>query len=268
MKQVTLMSAIDAALQAAGAFVADTESLALADVLRRRSPLGERTAVITARVAPGEPADVGALRWLNPGGACPLVFTPADFGQAIDLGALAGSCAKQWRTTTYVLLDHETAELEDGWRGYAEPKIPASLPADDVAAPEERSLRRALQHEKAAPQLSTFEPDAVGAKAEWLVISYGSTVTPARQAVTAARAQSQRVNHLALQTLWPVPEAAVIKAATGAKHVVVPERNLGQYVHEIRRVLPMLTVIPVGSAGTPVESARILDALRTTPRCC
>jgi pyruvate/2-oxoacid:ferredoxin oxidoreductase alpha subunit len=244
MKQTTVITAIDAALQAAGNFVAETEAVNLADLLRRRGPVVTRPAVIAARSGVGEPVDICAMRWMHPGGHAPLVFAPADFGQALDLGAAAGVMARQLNTAVYVLLDHELAETEDSWRAYTEFRAEAD------------------------PQLFTMDADPAGNRAEWLVLSFGSTVWPAADATRQARAAGLRVHHLALQTLWPTPEAAIMKAAAGVKHVVVAERNRGQYVHEIRRVLPMATVIPAGSSGAPVEPEAILERLQGTPRCC
>lgn len=244
MKQTTAITAIDAALQAAGNFVAETEAAGLAELLRRRGPVLSRPAVIAARVGASEAADVCAMRWMHPGGVAPLVFAPADFGQALDLGAAAGVMARHLNTAVYLLLDHELAETEDVWRAFTEFR-----PVPD-------------------PQLCSMDADTAGNRAEWLVISYGSTAWPAGDATRQARASGVRVHHLALQTLWPLPEAAIMKAAAGVKHVVVAERNRGQYVHEIRRVLPMATVIPAGSNGGPVDPDAIMERLKSTPRCC
>jgi 2-oxoglutarate ferredoxin oxidoreductase subunit alpha len=40
-----------------------------------------------------------------------------------------------------------------------------------------------------------------------------------------------------LQTLWPAPKELIRRAAGGVKRVLVPEQNLGQYVHEVSRIL-------------------------------
>ena len=43
---------------------------------------------------------------------------------------------------------------------------------------------------------------------------------------------------LVLKTLWPVPEPLLREKAAAYSRIVVVEMNLGQYVREIRRVLP------------------------------
>lgn len=243
MKQTTLMTALDAALQAAANFVPETESVTLPELLRRRSH-ARRPVVVAARTLPGDPADVCAMRWMIPGGQPPLVFAPATFGEALDLGAAAGVMARARNVAVYLLLDHELAEAEDSWRAFAEFR-----PAAD-------------------PQLASADSDPAASRAEWLVVSYGAAAAASLQAVRQARAQGQRVHHLALQTLWPLPEAAVMRVAAGVKHVVVAERNMGQYVHEIRRVLPMATVTPAGTDGAPLTPEIVLEKLQGTPRCC
>ena len=78
-----------------------------------------------------------------------------------------------------------------------------------------------------------FQPGA-----ELLVISYGVVSRSAAVAIRAARAEGRKVSSLVLQTLWPVPEKAILEAMQGVKRVVIPEQNLGQYALEIERLAP------------------------------
>lgn len=73
--------------------------------------------------------------------------------------------------------------------------------------------------------------------ARTLVISYGTTARAAREAVRNARASGHAVSHLILESIWPVPEAAILRAAKDVDRVLVPELNLGQYRREVERVL-------------------------------
>lgn len=70
-----------------------------------------------------------------------------------------------------------------------------------------------------------------------LVVSYGVTASVGREAVAALRRDGTRVSHLVVQSLWPVPEAALRRAGRDVARVVVPELNLGQYRREVERVL-------------------------------
>lgn len=74
--------------------------------------------------------------------------------------------------------------------------------------------------------------------AEILVISYGVTSRSAAVAIRTARAEGRKVSSLVIQSIWPLPEKAILAAMQGVKKVVVPEMNLGQYVLEIERLAP------------------------------
>jgi 2-oxoglutarate/2-oxoacid ferredoxin oxidoreductase subunit alpha len=65
-----------------------------------------------------------------------------------------------------------------------------------------------------------------------------------------------------LKTLWPVPQEAIRRAADGIRRVLVVEMNLGQYLHEIRRVLPGVTIGFVGQMdGRLITPETITEAL-------
>ncbi len=74
--------------------------------------------------------------------------------------------------------------------------------------------------------------------ADTLILAYGVTARAAGAAARMLARQGRPVSLLVLKTLWPVPEAAIRRAAGDVKRVVVVEMNLGQYVREIERVLP------------------------------
>lgn len=74
-----------------------------------------------------------------------------------------------------------------------------------------------------------------GASTLW--ISYGTTALAMREALVNARATGQRVSALTLQTLWPVPEQAILEAVCAVEHIVVAELNHGQYLREIEHLV-------------------------------
>lgn len=90
--------------------------------------------------------------------------------------------------------------------------------------------------ESRVASFSFFEWD-VQETASTLVVSYGVTARSARAAVSRLRAQGRPVSLLVLKTLWPVPEKILRSAAETADRVLVVEANLGQYVHEVTRVV-------------------------------
>lgn len=92
-----------------------------------------------------------------------------------------------------------------------------------------------------ADQLAMVEHRPADA-ADTLVIAYGVTSLAALAAVRAMAAAGRPVSLLVLKTLWPVPEAAIRRAAASVRRVVVVEMNLGQYVREVERTLPGIPV--------------------------
>ena len=107
--------------------------------------------------------------------------------------------------------------------------------------------------------LTFFDLDPVPG-ARTLVVTYGVTARAARAAVGILRKEhGLPVSLLVLKTLWPAPEQVVRDAAQGMERVLVVEMNLGQYVHEVRRVLCLQQVDFYGTmCGQLVSPAEIV----------
>jgi 2-oxoglutarate ferredoxin oxidoreductase subunit alpha len=77
------------------------------------------------------------------------------------------------------------------------------------------------------------------AGATTLLVSYGITARAMAEATHKARASGRRVSTLTIQSLWPVPERAILAAAgahdgqPAVERIIVAEMNLGQYRREI-----------------------------------
>ncbi|MEJ2421526.1 MAG: 2-oxoacid:acceptor oxidoreductase subunit alpha [Acidobacteriota bacterium] len=99
--------------------------------------------------------------------------------------------------------------------------------------------------------------------AEVLVVAFGSTSRSARRAIEDARKQGVKAGMFRPITLFPQPGEALLKAASKARKIVVPEMNLGQYILEIQRIvggkLPVTGVNLVN--GEPIQPSRILQAI-------
>jgi 2-oxoglutarate ferredoxin oxidoreductase subunit alpha len=108
----------------------------------------------------------------------------------------------------------------------------------------------------------SFVEHRPAAGADTLLVSYGVTARAAGAAADRLTRSGRPVSSLVLKTLWPVPEEAIRRAAFGSKRVLVAEMNLGQYVHEITRVLPGVTVGFVGQMdGRLITPETITEAL-------
>ncbi len=102
----------------------------------------------------------------------------------------------------------------------------------------------------------SFHESHIAKKAETLIITYGVSARAAKAVFKANKTSGHPVSLLVLKTIWPVPEAVIRQAARDIKRVIVVEMNLGQYVHEIERILP----------GKPVELLAQMDGRLITPQ--
>jgi 2-oxoglutarate ferredoxin oxidoreductase subunit alpha len=100
----------------------------------------------------------------------------------------------------------------------------------------------ALRAEKIA-RLARYDDDALVVDRDGddlLVIGWGSTWGPIKQAVRDIRAAGQRISHLHLRRLWPLPHA-LGDLAKQFRKVVCVEMNEGQ----LTRVLRATYLLPV-----------------------
>ena len=105
---------------------------------------------------------------------------------------------------------------------------------DEIAGIIKR-LKNKIQ--SAVDEISFYE-SFTAKKAETLIISYGVTSRAAKAVFNELKKTKRPVSLLVLKTIWPVPETVIRQAARDVRRVMVVEMNLGQYVHEIERILP------------------------------
>jgi 2-oxoglutarate ferredoxin oxidoreductase subunit alpha len=118
-----------------------------------------------------------------------------------------------------------------------------------------RMLRRMQSKIAAAADRLAIVEHRPAAGADTLIVAYGVTSRAAGAAAGELQRRGKPVALLTLKTLWPVPAAAVRRAAADAKRILVVEMNLGQYVREIERILP----------GKPVALCGQMDGRLITP---
>jgi 2-oxoglutarate ferredoxin oxidoreductase subunit alpha len=99
--------------------------------------------------------------------------------------------------------------------------------------------------------------------ADTLLISYGVSARAARAVFNDCKRQGKPIALLVLKTLWPVPEQLIRQIASKAKRIVVVEMNMGQYVREIKRILPEKQIDFLGQMDgrliTPAQIAGVID---------
>jgi 2-oxoglutarate ferredoxin oxidoreductase subunit alpha len=104
---------------------------------------------------------------------------------------------------------------------------------------------------------AVVEPDA-----DTWILTYGVSARAARACQRQLKADGKSVSLLVLKTLWPVPEELIRRIVGSASRVVTVEMNLGQYVHEIRRILPDRKVLFVGQMdGRMISPKQIQEAI-------
>lgn len=72
---------------------------------------------------------------------------------------------------------------------------------------------------------------------EFLFVTFGCVTGAAKDAILMLKEEGRSAGLLQLQTIWPFPDKIVKQYAQGAKHVIVPELNMGQLRHEVDRVI-------------------------------
>jgi 2-oxoglutarate ferredoxin oxidoreductase subunit alpha len=123
-----------------------------------------------------------------------------------------------------------------------------------------RHLAAKIDDHRAETEMASPDLDPA---ADTLIVSYGVTAGAVREAVRRARAEGIAVSSLVVQSLWPVPENALRAAAAGARRVLVPELNLGQYRLEVERLLPGAEVAGINRVdGEMITPEQILEAVR------
>jgi 2-oxoglutarate ferredoxin oxidoreductase subunit alpha len=96
------------------------------------------------------------------------------------------------------------------------------------------------------------------------IISYGIVSRTARQAIQIARERRLKIGCIQLLTIWPFPDLKIREMLSGVRKVIVAELNMGQMIHEVKRIAPRHTEVFSlnrydGEIMTPQQ---ILDKIR------
>ena len=100
--------------------------------------------------------------------------------------------------------------------------------------------------------------------AEIAVVAYGCTARSARGAVLKAREQGIKAGFFRPIVIWPVPDEELGQVADAAHTIIVPEMNMGQYVHPVREAAcgkaEVVSLSKVG--GLAISSNEILEKIQ------
>ena len=240
--------------------------------------------------------DVMQARWGSHGDRPGVTLTASSVGQVYEVTVAAFNISERYRVPVVPLLDAVVSHMREGVELPDLPVVTRQAPADPAAflpfggtdfmplgagkpivvtglAHAASGLPRATDGANAARMLQRVVDriDAAGEEilrtralaledAEVGIIAYGISARPARGAVDLLRAEGIRAGLLELETLWPLPEQAILDLAARTRLLLVPEMNLGQLVLAIRATVegrtPVLALNRVdGQVFPPAEIA-------------
>ncbi len=118
------------------------------------------------------------------------------------------------------------------------------LTHDPMGFPTNRPDEIKVKLDKLRDKIIDYRDETVSIRDEYMddaeiaFISYGNVARAAFQATKLARQAGVKVGAVQLYTIWPFPEKQIIELCRNCRKVIVGELNMGQIVHEVRRVLP------------------------------
>jgi 2-oxoglutarate ferredoxin oxidoreductase subunit alpha len=130
--------------------------------------------------------------------------------------------------------------------------------------PEEIAMMQQRLNAKLTEAVSefTYFDEYIVPDADTLVVAYGITARAAKVAVKRLQGSGHQASLLVLKTLWPVPETLIREKAAAYKRVVMPEMNLGQYVRELKHLLPDKTIVFFGQMnGELIKPGQIMEVV-------
>lgn len=100
--------------------------------------------------------------------------------------------------------------------------------------------------------------------AEIGLFAYGISAKSAKFAVKELRKKGIKAGLLRPLTIWPFPDNAVEEMAKQVRRIIVPEMNLGQIVHEVKRAAGgRCEVEGIFKVDTePIHPSQIIDAIQ------
>lgn len=215
--------------------------------------------------------DVQFAHWVTAGGYPLIVLAPSTTVECATLTMDAFALAQRFRSPVLLLTDKELnlTQTTVDW-----PELDPSGPVEvipeaghqealgtsevarltgsshdeqqlitkDAAAVERLNRRLINKVEAHREELERGRLD-LEPGARTLLVSYGTTAGSMTEAMALARAQGKRVSSVVVQSLWPVPERLLRRAADQVERVVVGELNPGLYAHEIQSLFPDTEVV-------------------------
>jgi len=236
--------------------------------------------------------DVMQARWGSHGDRPGVTLTASSVRNVYEVTVAAFNISEQFRVPVVLLLDAVVSHMREGVEfpdlpvvtrkrpvelagflpfggaefmplGAGKPIVvtglahaESGLPRATDGANAERMLYHAIDRIDAGSDVILRTRPFQLEDAEVGIIAYGISARPARGAVALLRAEGIRAGLLELETLWPLPERAILALAARTRLLLVPELNLGQLVLAIRATV---------EGRTPVVALNRVDGLIFPP---
>ncbi len=236
--------------------------------------------------------DVMQARWGSHGDRPGVTLTASSVRNVYEVTVAAFNISEQFRVPVVLLLDAVVSHMREGVEfpdlpvvtrkrpvelagflpfggaefmplGAGKPIVvtglahaESGLPRATDGANAERMLHHAIDRIDAGSDAILRTRPFQLEDAEVGIIAYGISARPARGAVAQLRAEGIRAGLLELETLWPLPERAILELAARTRLLLVPELNLGQLVLAIRAAV---------EGRTPVVALNRVDGLIFPP---
>lgn len=136
------------------------------------------------------------------------------------------------------------------------------FPTEDPDLAEAQLRRLMLKVSANADDIMQWEEDGL-ADAEVAIFAYGAAARSARAAIADLRAAGIKVGLFRPITIWPFPEAALVKAVSHVRALFVVEMNMGQMIREVERGLRDVPIVGIHKAsGQPIDPDEISSTVR------
>ena len=184
-----------------------------------------------------------------------IVLAPNSVQELADLTIKAFDLADKYRMVVILLGDGFTGQMSEpiimptpssqtydksawtltGAKG-RETHLIASMRLNPEDALMKLNLRLQAKYAEIAAREALWE-EMETTDADFLLAGFGLSARICRSAVSALRREGIAAGLFRPITLWPFPEAALVKAAKGKKKVLVVEMNAGQMVEDVKLAL-------------------------------
>lgn len=136
------------------------------------------------------------------------------------------------------------------------------FPTEDPDLAEAQLRRLMLKVSANADDIMQWEEDGL-ADAEVAIFAYGAAARSARAAIADLHAAGIKVGLFRPITIWPFPEAALVKAVSHVRALFVVEMNMGQMIREVERGLRDVPIVGIHKAsGQPIDPDEISSTVR------